>query len=511
MMQSAVLKAPLPAITSKSFEDDDALEQLAAAPEVVAEPDPECSSEEGVLKLGTRVEYTSIARNKTQDVFGLLTLEAMEAELEPAKESAEERQPTDIVCALDVSGSMSGDKIRHLQEAVRFIISQATPQDRLSLVAFNSQATRVLNLRRMTLEGQNEANLAVLRLVAGGGTSIAAGLDVALQVLEQRRQRNKVSAVLLLTDGQDHSTRARLPQLLARAARACSGVYAFGFGKDHDAALLGELSEQAHTPFTFVEDTECIREAFAGAVGGLSSVVAQQVELVLHCRHALKALHTPFAVTRTGTAEGERVTVTIPDLFAGERRDVLVELAVPEAAGVDSGALVLLDAQLRYKNLKTGKLVQSQWQSMQAEQVAVEQPEAEPDEEVSAQRERVQVTAALQEAASWGDRGDFAEAQRLLQSAEQGLIEKSRKRPAAKASKMREALGLELADAQQRMASRSSWECGGRAELKDAVQMYSVQRCTNTYASAQAPAKRSKALFASKKQCAMIEKAVTVR
>jgi len=507
MMQSVVLEVPLPALQSKSFEDDDVLEQSAAAAQVVAEPDPECGSDDGVLKLDTRVEYTSIARNRTQDVFGLLTLQATEAEAEPAKEDVEERQPTDIVCALDVSGSMSGDKIRHLQAAVRFIISQAMPQDRLSLVAFNGQATRVLPLRRMTVEGQNEANIAVLRLVAGGGTSIAAGLDVALQVLEQRRQRNLVSAVLLLTDGQDSSTRLRLPQLLARAARACSSVYAFGFGTDHDAALLGELSEQAHTPFTFVEDTECIREAFAGAVGGLSSVVAQQVELVLNCRHTLKALHTPFSVTRSGTAEGEMVTVTIPDLFAGERRDVLVELAVPDATGVEASTLVLLDAHLRYKDLKRGRFVQSQWQSMQAEQVAIEQPEAEPDEEVSAQRERVQVTAALQEAASCGDRGDFAEAQRLLQSAEQGLAEESRKRPAAKVSKMREALGLELADAQQRMASRSSWERGGRAELKDAVQMYSVQRCTNTYASAQAPAKRSKALFASKRQCAMIEKA----
>lgn len=510
MTQSVVLEDSLAAFSSNSFEDDDALEQTMA-PQVSTEPDPEGSPEEGVLKLGARVEYTSIARNKTQDVFGLLTLEAMEGEPELAKESAEERQPTDIVCALDVSGSMSGEKIRYLQEAVRFIVSQATAQDRLSLVAFNGQATRVLPLRRMTVEGQNEANVAVLRLVAGGGTSIAAGLDVALQVLEQRRQRNQVSAVLLLTDGQDSSTRARLPQLLARAARACSSVYAFGFGKDHDAALLGELAEQAHTPFTFVEDTECIREAFAGAVGGLSSVVAQQVELVLSCQHAVKAVHTPFAVARGSTGEGERVTVTIPDLFAGERRDVLVELAVPEASGVCDGALVLLHAQLRYKDLKTGKLVQSPWRSMQTEQVAVEQPEAEPDEEVSAQRERVQVTAALQEAATCGDRGDFEEAQRLLQSAERGLAEESRKRPAGKASKMREALGLELADAQHRMASRSSWERGGRAELKDAVQMYSVQRCTNTYASAHAPAKRSKAMFASKMQCKMIEKAASSR
>ena len=88
-----------------SFEDDDTLEQVLAAPRECAEPDPECGAAEGVLKLGARVEYTSIARNTTRDVFGLLTLEAMEAEVEPAKESADERQPTDIVCALEASAN----------------------------------------------------------------------------------------------------------------------------------------------------------------------------------------------------------------------------------------------------------------------------------------------------------------------------------------------------------------------------------------------------------------------
>merc|ERR1712178_588527 len=130
-------------------------------------------------------------------------------------------------------------------------------------------------------EGKNNAIVETLRLQAGGGTSIAAGLSMALSVMEQRRQRNKVSAILLLTDGQDGSTRSQLPGLVSRAQQANCSIYAFGFGRDHDAALLSELAEQAQTPFTFVEDAEHIREAFAGAVGGLTSIVAHAAELTI--------------------------------------------------------------------------------------------------------------------------------------------------------------------------------------------------------------------------------------
>merc|ERR1711988_445486 len=122
------------------------------------------------------------------------------------------------------------------------------------LVAFNSSATRVLRLRKMNAEGKNDGNVSTLRLSAGGGTSIAAGLDMALSIMERRRQRNKVSAILLLTDGIDGSTRGRLPALMKRAADAHVSIYAFGFGKDHDANLLADLAEAAQTPFTFVEN-----------------------------------------------------------------------------------------------------------------------------------------------------------------------------------------------------------------------------------------------------------------
>merc|ERR1712151_823754 len=289
---------------------------------------------------------------------------ARPAETEPGVAEAA-RQPMDIACVLDVSGSMQGDKIRQVQEATRFIIEQADPKDRLCMVSFNSTAQRVLRLRKMNAEGKNDANVATLRLAAGGGTSIAAGLDTALAVMERRGQRNKVSAILLLTDGQDRSTKERIPELLRRAAAANCSIYAFGFGRDHDAALLSEISEHARTPFTFVEDTSMIGEAFAGAVGGLTSIVAQKVVLSLKCQVPLKTVHTPFPMHRISEMEA---TVTIPDMFAMERRDILVELSVP-ADGDGACQTVLLEASARYADLQTDRLVQTPAVIMQTQRV----------------------------------------------------------------------------------------------------------------------------------------------
>lgn len=434
-----------------------------------AEPDPVASA--GALTVTTRVEYSAMPRDQMQDIFGLVTVQAAEvaaADAEDAAASAAQpdRQPTDLVCVLDVSGSMQGEKLSQVQKGLRFIVDEAQPNDRLSIVTFNSSATRVLGLKRMTAEGKDSANVATLRLIANGGTSIAAGLDKALAVMEQRRERNKVSAILLLTDGQDGGTRARVPRLLARASKANCSLYAFGFGVDHDAGLLSEIAEQARTPFTFVEDAEHCREAFAGAVGGLSSIVAQSVKLTLNCAATLKAVHTPFEVERD--VNGSRAVITIPDFFAGARRDILVELAVP--AG-EAGKAALLDASLCYADLGQGCNVSTPAVQMEATRVDEPQPEMEPDEEVGAQRHRVEVTRALQEAAKQGDNNKFEDAQQVLTACEQRL-EKGRQTP------MSANLCLELKDAHRRLQSRADWEKGGRAQVTSCYQMHSMQSCT---------------------------------
>jgi uncharacterized protein YegL len=467
------------------FADDDEIAASAAgAGWWFSQPEPE-SAEQGPLIVQTRVEYAALPRGQSQDIFGLVTVQAVAKSDDDT--AAASRQPVDVVCVLDVSGSMRGNKLQLVQDAVSFVTGQMRPEDRLSIVSFNHEAKRCLRLRRMDDRGKDDARRETHGLVSSGGTSIVKGLEAALAVMEQRRHRNPVSALLLLTDGQDGSCQSRLSSLIERAGRANSAVYAFGFGADHDAAMLSNLAEHAQTPFSFVEDVNHIRAAFAGTIGGLVSVAAQKIELQLSCMCDLKAVHTPFSVRH----DSETVrTVQIPDMFAGERRDVLVELKVLADQSNSSDSTVLLTASASYLDLKSGNTTRSPAVTMVTQRPLDEdQPELEPDIEVVAQRCRVEVTQALGEARGHGDAGRFSDAQASLSKGQERL-------KAAASNAMSSMLELELQEASERLQDRDRWEDGGRAELADMEQMHRTQRSTNLSSSSKSRVCRSsKAMY----------------
>lgn len=468
----------LVALTSEhvpSYADDDAIAPAATVAGAHLQPEPEVSN--GALLISARVEHAAIPSGRAQDVFGIVTLRAA---AQGDRSTTEQRQPLDLVCVLDVSGSMQGEKLRLVQEAVRFVVGESLPHDRLSIVAFNSNAHRAIRLCRMHNNGKSEATAATLRLTAGGGTNIARGLEAAVEVMEQRKQRNTVSAILLLTDGHDGFSRASLPSLVARVQGAGCSLYTFGFGRDHDARLLADVAEHAHTPFTFVEEVDQIGAAFAGAVGGLASVEAQRVDVILTFSVTLKAVHTAYPVTHEGS---RGAFVRIPDMIAGERRDILVELSVPVEA--ESKETLLMTASARYWDLAAGAVLQTPNAELRLARTADDepQPELEPDEEVTTQRHRVEVAQTLKKATGLGERGLFQDAQAVL-SAHEGRL-----RSATSQTPTSQALAAELQDAQTRMQSRATWECGGRAELQDAMQMHAMQRTTNISASIQTPSR----------------------
>merc|ERR1712079_321207 len=177
------------------------------------------------------------------------------------------------------------------------------------------------------------------------------------------------------------------------------------------------------------------------------SVVAQNIKVTLEFHAQPKALHAPFATDHV--SENEKI-ITIPDIFAGERRDVLVELAVPlESMDQCSDRLLLLEAVAQYKDLRSGGLVQTPSAPMQVEAVQDPQPEQEPDEDVCVQRERVQVTQALKEAIEQSNGGNFTSAKDILTKAEQQL---KGNRSAASAP-----LVQQLREAQSQMKNRSQY------------------------------------------------------
>lgn len=78
-----------------------------------------------------------------------------------------------------------------------------TPKDRFSLCLFSSDAERKIKLT--VCSDENKVGLAntVKKLLIMGSTNIEAGVDCGLSVLRDRRVRNNLTSVLLLTDGVD--------------------------------------------------------------------------------------------------------------------------------------------------------------------------------------------------------------------------------------------------------------------------------------------------------------------
>lgn len=84
------------------------------------------------LKLRTNVEYEVYGTEPDLVVEILLTVEAGALDVS-------ERAPTSLTAVLDRSGSMAGSKLHMVLETNKFMVTQTSSCDRLSIVTYDSQ------------------------------------------------------------------------------------------------------------------------------------------------------------------------------------------------------------------------------------------------------------------------------------------------------------------------------------------------------------------------------------
>jgi len=119
----------------------------------------------------------------------------------PAYEQ-ENRVGVDIVCVLDRSGSMAGDRISLVRKAIRRLIRNLQDQDRIALIAFDTQVDLLLPFTNMTADGKRNAKNIIGALDSRSSTDLCGGLLKGIELLQQDGNGNEVQAILLFTDGQ---------------------------------------------------------------------------------------------------------------------------------------------------------------------------------------------------------------------------------------------------------------------------------------------------------------------
>ena len=97
------------------------------------------------------------------------------------------REPIDLICVVDVSGSMMGEKIQLLKKTMAGLEQFLNERDRLCIIEFNSQAKRLTPLLRSNKTNWNTFTARIGGLNAGGGNTIPGGLDLAFKIIRERK------------------------------------------------------------------------------------------------------------------------------------------------------------------------------------------------------------------------------------------------------------------------------------------------------------------------------------
>jgi Ca-activated chloride channel family protein len=189
------------------------------------------------------LKLTSICNRAAVPVIDQPQLIYMLTELVPGKAVSNIRLPLNFTLVLDHSGSMAGEKLRTMKEAVNHIIEQLETEDIISIVAFQSR-TEILAPAQPARD-KEALKRAVNKIRDGGGTNVAPALQAGLRLVRQSLSPERVSRIILLTDGEATDREEDSRRVADEAGSNGVPIIGLGFGQEWKEDFLFDLADRS--------------------------------------------------------------------------------------------------------------------------------------------------------------------------------------------------------------------------------------------------------------------------
>tara|TARA_B100000519_G_scaffold39092_1_gene28829 strand:+ start:1 stop:1506 length:1506 start_codon:yes stop_codon:yes gene_type:complete len=371
---------------------------------------------ENRVSLKLDVEKGQLAAGELHAIKGLVSLSTGQVD-------EDGRPPMEIVLVADRSGSMAGEKMRIMRVMMEFLVKRALRTgDKLGIVAFDSDVTVPLPMTELDGDGKGAAAAyaAIEGIHVGSTTNLSGGLLKGIDELNGTPSTpGATRAILLFTDGIANGG-IREPSDVAEAIAGAmrgqrSKVFTFGFGDDAEEEMLKTIAETTEGQYYHVANEERIAHAFGDCVGGLLSVVAQNVTLTLshYAQATLAKVHGSYP-TKVDPAS-QTTVVELGDLYAEEKKNLLLDLTVPRLEA-PVGSEDVLFASLTFFDAREHRRVTT------STTLRIARPETTPADqpvhlEIDEQINRLRLVDAMEQATGTADDGDVAAGRQLLQDA----------------------------------------------------------------------------------------------
>ena len=208
-------------------------------------------------------------------------------------------RPVDMICIIDYSGSMLGERISLVKESLLLLVDLMNENDKLALVRFDEKADLILGLTEMNDNNKIEARKTIRNLEYDGCfTNIYEGLKMGLELLKEDYSDGKrVASMILLSDGGDNymgrNTLVKnfMDLILETKKESIFTLHTFGYGDGHDSELMDKLSKVRDGGYYNIRELPMVQEALSKIYGLLSTTFKVNVEIEINSEFPIKKLY----------------------------------------------------------------------------------------------------------------------------------------------------------------------------------------------------------------------------
>jgi len=287
---------------------------------------------------------------------------------------------SNFVFLVDVSGSMEDvNKLPLLKASIKVLLNELRDDDRVSIVYYAS-GTGVL-LEPTKASEKNKIINAVDNMRAGGGTSGAAGLDLAYEMAAKHFIKDGNNRIILATDGDFNigkSSDKEMQELIEEKRK--SGVFltclGFGMGNYKDSKMI-TLSKKGNGNYAYIDNIQEANRFLGKEFKGSMYAIAKDVKIQIEFNPAhvqayrlvgyemRKLRNEDFANDAIDAGElgsGHTVTALYEVIPTGVKSDFHqqpTDLKYTENKATETYQNELATVKFRYKNPKEDKSIET--------------------------------------------------------------------------------------------------------------------------------------------------------
>jgi Mg-chelatase subunit ChlD len=299
----------------------------------------------GLSYVLAQLELDQIAAPAGQVVDRHLVLTVETPDVVPQREqvqTASGRDALHFVAVLDISGSMSGEKIRAAKQAVRDAVHRLQDGDLFTLVTFSTDVRCPLSAKGVDANLRRVIKSSLDEIRAGGQTALCGGLELGIQQALEASQTTNL--VLLLSDGQANVGETDVEAVGRRAIDARSKgvtVSTLGVGRDYNEALMAEIAIDGGGRFYHIADASQIAAYLTGELGEVASLAARSASVTFSLPDgaSLQSLSAAYPV------QGSRVS--LGDIPVSTTLEVVLRVLLPPQP---AGTRLPLEGTLNYQS-----------------------------------------------------------------------------------------------------------------------------------------------------------------